>query len=540
MENFAAFIHELEISNKTNDKIDAIVRYLDIAPEDDKLWLIALFTGKRPRRGINTKLLKEWAIELANIPEWLFVESYHTVGDLGETISLILPKPTHHIKKSITAWINELGALSKKTDAEKKAYVLEAWGGLDVQERLIFNKLIGGGFRVGVSYKLLVNAIAKQTGITSSKLMHSLMGQWNPTETDYQSLITGADMDTNISQPYPFCLAYPLEQEVALIGEPGDWQAEWKWDGIRGQIIKRKDELFIWSRGEELITNQFPELEKLVNLLPNGCVIDGEILAVEDGKVLSFNSLQKRLNRKTVSKKQLDETPIGFYCYDLVEYDYTDCREKPLAERRQLLEQLIHQLEDSGTIFLSPVVTFESWEELAITRERSRENNSEGLMLKKLSSLYHTGRKRGDWWKWKIEPYTIDTVMIYAQKGAGRRSNFYTDYTFAVKDGDKLVTIAKAYSGLTDKEIREVDNFVKRNAIEKFGPVRTVKPELVFELAFEGIAESGRHKAGIALRFPRIKRWRKDKKAADINTIEDLKNLLDSVKGAPAAPVGEG
>jgi DNA ligase-1 len=538
MEKFARFIHDLEISNKTNDKIDAIVRYLDVAPEEDKIWLVALFTGKRPKRGINTKLLREWAIGISGIPDWLFAESYHSVGDLGETISLILPKPTHRITKNISTWINELSAISKESDEAKKEYVLNAWSGLNVQERLIFNKLIGGGFRVGVSHKLLVNAIAKHSGIEANKIMHSLMGKWVPADTIYAELINGLDLDTNISQPYPFCLAYPLEQEVELIGEPQEWQAEWKWDGIRGQIIKRKNELFIWSRGEELITSQFPELEKLVSILPDGCVIDGEILAVEKSQVLSFNSLQKRLNRKNVSKKQQEETPIGFYCYDLLEYDYEDWREKPLGERRAQLEKLISALPENDTVYLSQVISFESWEELAKTREGSREMNSEGLMLKKLSSPYSTGRKRGDWWKWKIEPFSIDAVMIYAQKGAGRRSNFYTDYTFAVKDGDKLLSIAKAYSGLTDKEIREVDNFVKRNAIEKFGPVRTVKPELVFEIAFEGIAESGRHKAGIALRFPRIRRWRKDKKADEINTIDDLRNLLNSTRHADRTDKG--
>lgn len=532
MEKFASFIHDLEISNKTNDKIDAIVRYLDAATEEDKIWLVALFTGKRPKRGINTRLLREWAIGITGIPDWLFSECYHSVGDLGETISLILPKPTHSIRKTVHEWINELVVLNKKDDEAKKAYVLNAWSGLNVQERLIFNKLIGGGFRVGVSHKLLVNAIAKHSGIEANKLMHSLMGKWEPNSTTYTNLINGLDLDRNMSQPYPFCLAYPLEQEAALIGIPAEWQAEWKWDGIRGQVIKRKGSLFIWSRGEELITDQFPELQALGLLLPDGCVIDGEILSVDNGKVLSFNSLQKRLNRKNVSKKQQEETPIGFYCYDMLEAGDEDIREKPLQQRRSMLEKLLKGLPENKVMFLSPVVDFNSWEELALVRESSRGMNSEGLMLKRLSSAYSTGRKRGDWWKWKIDPFSIDTVMIYAQKGAGRRSNFYTDYTFAVKDGEKLVSIAKAYSGLTDKEIREVDNFVKRNAIEKFGPVRTVKPELVFEIAFEGIAESGRHKAGIALRFPRIKRWRKDKKADEINTIQDLRDLLNSTRHA--------
>ncbi len=528
MERFAELIHALEISNKTTDKVAALVQYLQTAPDADKIWLLALFTGKRPRRAIQTKFLKEWAIEITGIPEWLFVECYHTVGDLGETIALILPPPTHEIKKSISDWIHELMALAKQPDEQKKEFVLAAWDGLDVPERLIFNKLIGGGFRLGVSQKILVQAIAKQTGIEANKLTHSIMGNWKPEQTKYADLISGVELENNTSTPYPFCLAYPLEQAVEDLGEEKMWQAEWKWDGIRGQVIKRGDELYIWSRGEELITGQFPELAALVNVLPNGLVLDGEILAVDNGQVLSFSSLQKRLNRKTVSKKNLDETPIGFYAYDVLEYNGLDIRDQPLHARRKILEDVIPNLPEGAPVFLSPIVPFSAWDQLTEERLRSREMNSEGLMLKHVDSIFHTGRKRGDWWKWKVEPFTIDAVMIYAQKGAGRRSNFYTDYTFAVRDGEKLVSIAKAYSGLTDKEIRQVDHFVKRNAVEKFGPVRTVKPELVFEIAFEGIAESGRHKAGIALRFPRIKRWRQDKKVEDINTLTDLQNLLES------------
>lgn len=531
MQKFATFISELEISNKTTDKINAIVRYLDNAPEEDKIWLLALFTGKRPRRGIQTKFLKQWAIQITDIPEWLFVESYSAVGDLGETISLLLPKPSHRIHKTISEWINELQIIGKATDEEKKKFVLNAWDGLEAQERLIFNKLIGGGFRLGVSQKLLVQAIAKHTGIEANKLTHSIMGNWDPFITNYDDLISGVEIENNTSLPFPFCLAYPLEQEPERLGDVSLWQAEWKWDGIRGQIIKRGGEIFIWSRGEELITPQFPELEKLLEILPDGIVLDGEILAVQDGKVLSFSSLQKRLNRKTISKKNLEESPIGFYVYDLLEKDGIDIREQPLENRRKQLKEIIGAIPEMYPVHLSPIVAANSWEELAAKRQQSREMNSEGLMLKKLDSPFHTGRKRGDWWKWKIEPFTIDAVMIYAQKGAGRRSNFYTDYTFAVRDGEKLVTIAKAYSGLTDKEIKQVSSFVNKNAVEKFGPVRTVKPELVFEIAFEGIAESSRHKAGIALRFPRIKRWRHDKKIEDINTLEDLRNILASTMG---------
>ncbi|MGF1924040.1 MAG: cisplatin damage response ATP-dependent DNA ligase, partial [Bacteroidia bacterium] len=374
----------------------------------------------------------------------------------------------------------------------------------------------------------LVNAIAKQSDIEPSKIMHAIMGKWTPDQITYQELIKGDHVNTDNSWPYPFCLAYALDTEPENLGSPLDWQAEWKWDGIRGQVIKRNGELFIWSRGEELVTEQFPELHFLKEELPDGTVLDGEILSIKEGKVQSFSTLQQRLNRKTIAKSQLLTAPIGFYAYDILEHDGTDTRLQSLNIRRNLLVKTINKLVSPGIVLLSPALSFETWDDLAQLRLSAREVNSEGIMLKKLDSSFHTGRKRGDWWKWKVNPFTIDAVMIYAQKGSGRRANFYTDYTFAVRDGDKLITIAKAYSGLTDKEIKEVNSFVNRNAIEKFGPVRTVKPELVFEIAFEGIAESKRHKAGLALRFPRIARWRQDKKVDEINTLDDLRQLIGS------------
>lgn len=526
MKNFTNLIQALEFSNKTNDKIDAIAAYLAVAPDKDKLWLIALFTGHKPKRPVKSGLIRQWALELSGLPEWLFQECSSNVGDQGETISLILPRPQYHIGKTISEWMQELIALQEKTEEEKKSYVLNAWNGLDYSERFVFNKLIGGGFRIGVSYKLLVNALAKFTGMEESRIMHSIMGKWNPADTSFNALISGESINTDNSMPYPFCLAYPIEKQVEELGLPEQWQAEWKWDGIRGQIIKRNSELFIWSRGEELVTTQFPELQLLSEYLPDGTVIDGEILAVREGQVLSFNHLQKRLNRKTVSKKLLQETPIGFYAYDLLEFEKADIREQPFSARRKLLESILEAV-PFGYVMLSPVIAFTEWQQLAILRASARDVNSEGVMLKAKHSVYHAGRKKGDWWKWKINPLSIDAVLIYAQKGSGRRSGFYTDYTFAVKDGDKLVTIAKAYSGLTNEEIKEVDRFIKNNSQEKFGPVRTVKPQLVFEIGFEGIAQSNRHKSGVALRFPRILRWRRDKTVADINTIEDLEAILE-------------
>ncbi len=525
MKHFAELISTLESTNKTNAKIDAMVHYLNTAPENDKLWFLALFTGKRPKRPVNTNLLKQWALEIIQLPEWLFLESYSSVGDLGETLSLILPPPENDIQKSLSQWMTELIHLKDQTDEEKKRYVTESWNGLDYTERFIFNKLIGGSFRIGVSKKLLITALSKYSDIDSSQLMHSIMGKWNVDEMNFDDLITGTNINPDNSKPYPFCLAYPLEKETQELGKPEEWQAEYKWDGIRGQLIKRNTEIFIWSRGEELVTPQFPELVTALEHIPGNFVLDGEILAVNDDEVLNFNELQKRLNRKTITPKMLREIPVKVFVYDILEFNDEDLREKPLSERRKILENLVetYPVED---IKISGNVPFKNWDDLIAIRENSRENNSEGLMLKQKNSHYHSGRKKGDWWKWKVDALTIDVVLIYAQKGSGRRSGYYTDYTFAVKKDDQLVTIAKAYSGLTDKEIMEVSRFVTKNSLEKFGPVRTVKPELVFEIAFEGIGFSNRHKSGVALRFPRIVRWRRDKKADEIDDIEEVKKLI--------------
>ncbi|MBL3547663.1 DNA ligase-1 [Chryseobacterium rhizosphaerae] len=525
MRHFADLINALETTNKTNAKIEAILDYLERSPDEDKLWFIALFTGKRPKRNINTNYMKEWVLEITDLPFWLFQESYSSVGDLGETISLILPPPQEKIDRTLSQWMNEIVHLKDKTEAEKKEFVLKSWNGLDYTERLIFNKLIGGSFRIGVSDKTLINALTRFSGQESSVLMHSLMGKWKPDEVSFKELISAENINPDNSKPYPFCLAYPLEKEPHQLGDPHEWLVEYKWDGIRGQIIRRNDEVFIWSRGEELVTEQFPEITDTVKAMKGNFVLDGEILAVKDGKVLNFNELQKRLNRKTLTKKMVSEIPIEVFVYDLLELENNDLREKPISSRRAMLEELLLN-ENPGNISISRAIDFQKWEELNAIRENSRAVNSEGLMLKQMSSPYHSGRKKGDWWKWKINPFTIDAVLIYAQKGSGRRSAYYTDYSFAVKNGDTLVTIAKAYSGLTDKEIMEVSRFVNKNAIEKFGPVRTVKAELVFEIAFEGIGFSNRHKSGVALRFPRIVRWRKDKTVDEIDNLEEIKKLI--------------
>lgn len=505
--------------------MEAIERFLQEAGDRDKLWFLALFTGKRPKRNVSTTLMKQWAMEITGLPEWLFLESYAAVGDLGETISLILPSPSASSARSLSEWMEEIMRLRDTDDAQKKQFVLEAWRSLPHIERFIFNKLLGGSFRVGVSAQTLINTLARFYTIEPSAVAHSIMGDWKIGEVGFDALVLGEYTDTTASKPYPFCLAYALDKEPDELGNLSDWQAEYKWDGIRGQLIKRGGQVFIWSRGEELVTGQFPELRDELLKWQGDFVIDGEILAFADGQVLPFSELQKRLNRKTLSRRMLDETPVSIYAYDLLELDGDDQRQLPLRLRRARLEQLF-AANPTSFLRLSPVIRTADWKALEAVRAAARDSNSEGLMLKHCESPYHTGRKKGDWWKWKLDPLTIDAVLIYAQKGSGRRSGYYTDYTFAVRQEDQLVTIAKAYSGLTDKEIQEVSRFVNRNAVEKFGPVRTVKPELVFEIAFEGISLSNRHKSGVALRFPRIVRWRRDKTVADIDDIEEIRKLI--------------
>jgi len=565
---FAQLIHLLGISTKTNDKLDALINYFANADDKDKVWTIAMFSGRKPKRFVSPAQLRQWCTELTGLPQWLFNECYHTVGDLSETIALLLPPEmaltgdygeagsasgltanepevinenapasTEGNIKTLSWYLEQFIALASQEEIFRKKFIIESWNELEPVERFVFNKLISGNFRIGVSQQLVINALSKVAKQDASVIAHRISGNWDPSTANFDSLLLDSSANIDASKPYPFYLAYPVEEDPSLLGEPREWQAEWKWDGIRGQVIKRNGQLFVWSRGEELMTEKFPEYQVLLQLLPEGTVLDGEILAVkindraEQGSTrqswspLPFSYLQTRIGRKNITKKQLQEAPVGFIVYDLLEYNGEDWRQKPMRERRNQLEQILNNIEHS-VIHISPIIDFTGWEQLAAIRQQSRNGNAEGLMLKRKVSAYLAGRKRGDWWKWKIDPLTIDAVMIYAQKGSGRRSNLYTDYTFAVRDGDKLVSFAKAYSGLTDKEFAQVDAFVKRNSIEKFGPVRTVKPELVFELAFEGIAASSRHKSGVALRFPRINRWRKDKLVSDINTLADLQDML--------------
>ncbi|WP_298313870.1 ATP-dependent DNA ligase [uncultured Aquimarina sp.] len=543
MKLFADLIKTLDSTNKTNVKVNALASYFEQAPEKDKVWTIAILSHRRPPRPVNTTLLRTWASELANIPLWLFEESYHIVGDLAETIALVIPASKESSIKTLTQFLEEMIALKKQSEEEKKTYLLKNWEVLNYYERFVFTKLITGGFRIGVSQKLMTRALSKATKIDEDILAYKLMGNWDPNTISFQDLVLEEKESDFLSKPYPFYLAYAVENNASDLGNVEDWYAEHKWDGIRAQVIIRNNELFVWSRGEELVTDKYPEFQKFLGVIPNGTVLDGEILPYPNGEIGTFNDLQTRIGRKIVSKALLEKTPVILKAYDMLEWQGNDIRNLPFSKRRDLLEKLFQETSHSRLdpesiipLHLSEKMTFNSWSAVASERNRSREVRSEGLMLKRKESPYLVGRKKGDWWKWKVDPLTIDAVLTYAMRGHGRRSNLFTDYTFGLWNDDKteLVTFAKAYSGLTDAEFKEVDKFIKANTLERFGPVRSVTPELVFEIAFEGIALSKRHKSGIATRFPRILRWRQDKKIEEANTLEDLKVLIpNTIKESP-------
>jgi DNA ligase 1 len=526
MKMFVDLFTALDETNKTNEKVEAMRKYFEKAAPEDAAWCIYFLSGRKPRQLVPNAKLAFWSIEESGMPDWMFDESYEAVGDFAETMALLLPAPGADINIPLHEAVEILFSLRKLPEDEQRDIVIETWRSLDVKARYVWNKLITGAFRVGVSQQLVVRALAQISGIKAEVIAHRLMGAWEPNAKFYQALINPDTEDADVSRPYPFFLAYPLENDPSALGDVREWAAEWKWDGIRCQLIHRHGQNFLWSRGEELISERFPEVTTIGDSLPEGTVIDGEILPWKNGAVLDFAQLQLRIGRKTVGKKLLVDVPVILMAYDLLELNGEDVREKPYIWRRRELERLVNNC-NLEAFKLSPCVNATTWEQLIESRNISRSNSVEGLILKGRSSPYRVGRQRGDWWKWKVDPYTIDAVLIYAQRGSGRRASLYTDYTFGVWDREgKLVPIAKAYSGLTDAEIAQVDAFVRKNTLEKFGPVRTVRPELVFELAFEGIQKSTRHKSGIAVRFPRIARWRLDKPPQEADSLETIESML--------------
>ncbi len=528
MKKFAELFRTLEESTETNEKLELLAGYLKTAPQEDAVLVIAFLTGNRPKRSIKTTGLRQWAVEAAGIDDWLFDECHENVGDLSETISLLVKGSGTSEEYTLSHWVkNVIIPLKDMEPGDQKSLITNAWHSLDREGRFVFTKLISGGFRMGVSQKSVADALSLATGIDANIISHRLMGKWEPTLNFYRGLISPDTSNTEKSKPYPFALAHPLEQRFEEIATPDEWQAEWKYDGYRAQLIKREGEVFLWSRIEEIINDQFPEVVTAAASLPDGTVLDGELLVYTGGVPQPFASMQKRVGRKPVSAKMIRELPVSFIVFDLLESGGTDLRVEPLRARRN---KLAHLLSEAGgdRLILSPLIPFTGVDELAAARESARSHAVEGLMLKRLDSAYSTGRKPGDWWEWKVDPLTVDAVLLYAQAGQSRSAGLFTDYTFAMWHEGRLVPFAKACSGLTHAEIVEVDRFVKQNTIEKFGPVRSVTPKLVFELAFEGVIPSSRHKSGIAVLSPRIVRWRQDLSIKDADSLEKLKKIANA------------
>jgi DNA ligase-1 len=566
MRLFVELFTDLDTTTRTVEKVQALERYFSAAPPRDAVWALFFLTGRRIKRAINTRLLREWLSAETGLPLWIIDESYDAVGDLAETLALLLPvdaaEGVDQAPAPATAapgmlfsheeLLEGYAGLTRTEDGLRSAHrslplhrliedrivplpelpveaqrilVTRTWRELNAQERFLWHKLIMGEFRVGVAHTLVARALANVADVPPEIMAHRLMGEWAPTAEDYQRLLVPSSAASDPGQPYPFFLAHPLADDPRNLGPVDDWQAEWKWDGIRAQLLRRLDQVVLWSRGEDLLTDRFPEIAAVGAALPNGVVLDGEILAWSDERPLPFAALQTRIGRKKLSPAVLAAAPAVFMAYDLLELEGIDLRASTLTERRAKLEVLVSNLPAGLAFRLSPLVELTSWDALVELRRTARDRGVEGIMLKRRSSAYGVGRPRGDWWKWKVDPLTIDAVLIYAQPGHGRRASLYTDYTFGVWHEGELVPVAKAYSGLTDPEIRQVDVFIRRNTLERHGPVRIVHPELVFELHFEAIQPSTRHRSGVAVRFPRINLWRRDKKPEEADTLETLRAL---------------
>lgn len=535
MKSFSRLFEELDSTTSTNEKIEALKKYFRKSNAEDSMWTVLLLTGRTSKRVLTGRALRDLFLLATEYPEWLFEECHAHVGDTAETISLLAQSlgicllPDESVDdRSLTEWLEKIiPALGAIDDQQAQATaMIGVWEKLTAREIFIVNKLMTGAFRVGVSEKIVIRSLAEVHNLPSDQIAHRLTGLKKPGAESFAGLISSEVSTPSFSQPYPFCLAHAWTDRSEEGWNPKDWCIEWKYDGIRSQVISREGQIWIWSRGEEEITHSFPDIAQHFKKLPPGTVLDGEIVVIENGRILPFQSLQKRLGRKKVSAAVLKENPAGFIAYDCLEANGTDIRNKILKERKEILQKVISPFL-SGQVKYSEILFVKSLEDLEELRSQARQSDAEGLMIKAWQSPYAVGRKTGNWWKHKVDPLTLDAVLLYAQAGSGRRANLYTDYTFALwSEEGQLIPFAKAYSGLDQKEIDELDNWIRRHTKEKFGPVRSVEPHYVFEIAFEGISKSTRHKSGIAVRFPRILRWRKDKKPEDADTLETAEHLL--------------
>ncbi len=544
LKEFAALYQELDSRRGTSERVNALVAFLARAEPADAAWALPLLLGRSGRRLITGRRLRQICLAGSGLPEWLFDDCYAQVGDSAETIALLWRQVAPPGQESLAAlplhrWMEELLPQAAALEGEEQERaVRRLWRGLSTDELLVANKLLTGGLRVGVGQGLVVRALAQLSGLEEARLQHRLMGGFVPSAAAFEALLAPAGHDDAVpSRPYPFFLASPLEPPAEPLASPlpgsvDDWLVEWKYDGIRGQLIRRAGQSFLWSRGEELIHGAFPELVEAAQALPEGSVLDGEVLVWPAGaeRPAPFAQLQRRLGRKSAGKALRAECPAAFVAYDLLEHNGADIREHPLRERRAALDTLLAALPPAFPLRLSPLLPLRGWQELEQRRAEAAGAGAEGVMLKAADSPYQAGRRRGSWWKHKRDPLHLDAVLLYAQAGSGRRANLFTDYTFGLwNDAGELVSFAKAYSGLNDAEIVALDRWIRRHTTERFGPVRAVQPLQVFELAFEGLQPSSRHKSGIAVRFPRIARWRQDKPAHEADT---LATALALVEGA--------
>lgn len=538
MKRFTALYDALDRTTSTNAKVDAMAAYFADAPAEDAAWGVFFLSGERFKRFVGPRRLAEWAAEMSGVPSWLMEDCYIAVGDLAETIALLMPAATSDgVERPLHVWVEDYVLPLREIEDEdaQRARIGTYLGALPASQRFLFAKLLTGAMRVGVSRTLLVRGLAKASGLDGNVLQHRLSGGFAPSAEAYRALVSADEGAADIAQLYPFFLASPLEGPPEALGDPDEFFAEWKWDGIRAQLIRRAGETFLWSRGEERIEERFPEIVAFAEALPDGTVLDGEVLVWdhEQDAPAPFALLQKRIGRKKVGKKILADAPAFFMAYDVLEEDGEDLRALPMSERRARLEALVV---DAPRVFrVSPLVEFDGFAELAALRETSRQRRVEGFLIKRKDSPYRTGRRRGEWWKWKVDPLTLDCVLVYAQAGHGKRAGLFTDYSFAVWDdrdptARTLATIAKAYSGLNHDEIAELDKWIRQNTLERFGPVRSVEPVHVFELGFENVRESSRHKAGVAVRFPRILRWRRDKAPEDADALSGVYALARSLE----------
>lgn len=534
MQLFAKMFERIDQTTGTNEKVAAMAEYFSTAELEDKIWASLLLRGRVHRTPLTSHRMRAAFARLSQAPKWLLEECFSHVGDTAETLALlmnsgVLKVDTTPQERSLHVWMTEeLVGLRTLDDAELDQRLLALWRSTKPEEWFLMNKLLTGAFRIGVSERLVLKALAQATGESESVWHQWLLGK---SERDFEELkrvFRGEAPKRETLQAVPFCLAAPLEVSFFETEQPQNYLAEWKWDGIRAQIIKKEDKVWIWSRGEDMITESFPEIKQMAASWPEDAILDGELLVWDKDKPADFHVLQQRLGRKRLTLDILQSAPVTFMAYDFLHLNGEDLTQLPLSARRTHLERFVTE-HPRERLILSPPVRFETWDELRRIQQSAREQAAEGLMLKNLNSPYISGRKRGVWWKFKVEPYTLDAVLLYAQAGTGKRSNLFTDYTFALWREDQLVPFAKAYSGLDNKEIEELDRWIRRNTKEKFGPVRSLKIEHVFEIAFEGIAPSTRHKSGIAVRFPRILRWRKDKLPKDADRLDDAWKLINGI-----------